>query len=291
LVLENTTGVAEVLVSVDGKPANDLNVIVAAPGGRGIPHQTGTTGPDGRETLTDLPEGLVGVVAYFPVEQQQFPQRVIVDTIIEPGKTAQIVIDYKPGTATLEGVVGLGEQTATGGYLDLSIAEGNRKEPSRVQVGSDGTYRFEGLPPGEASIKVAATFGEIWRTQLISVSIADGSHQQVDIDFGNSGTLQGVVSGMPVDAIGFAIALHGEHVIEENTPDLIRSINHFIVGRAQFEADGAYLIEGISPGRHTLLVSVAGGEDSGLAEGPRVVTAVVEVVDGETTTTDFDMSE
>jgi hypothetical protein len=63
-------------------------------------------------------------------------------------------------------------------------------------------------------------------------------------------------------------------------------------GSSPVGADGAYLIEGVSSGQHTLLVLVtktSGGPD--FFDDVKFVTAGVEAVDGETTTADFDMSE
>ncbi len=66
----------------------------------------------------------------------------------------------------------------------------------------------------------------------------------------------------------------------------------FQCGDHVVEADGSYSIEGLSPGHYTMLalITKTRGPDA-FNDGVRFATAEVDVVDGETATVDFEMSE
>jgi hypothetical protein len=291
IILENLMGAADILVTVDGKPAEGSAVIATAAGGLGASFQRGTTGPDGRATLADLPAGLLGITAFYP-GQQQYTRRITVDTSIEAGRTASVSIDFTPATASMEGVVRLGDQPAAAGFLTLQIPAGDSAESYRGNINADGTFSFEGVSAGDATLQINAAFGEASRTKTMPLTLAEGERQQLEIDMAGGGSVQGVVAGVPAAAHGLVIALRGEHAIEEVTMALFPWLEQLAEGSSPVGADGAYLIEGVSSGQHTLLVLVtktSGGPD--FFDDVKFVTAGVEAVDGETTTADFDMSE
>jgi hypothetical protein len=64
-----------------------------------------------------------------------------------------------------------------------------------------------------------------------------------------------------------------------------------VEGSAVVDAAGGYRIEDIAPGQYTLLCFVTTTAHTIRFEGARFATTVVEVVDGETRTADFDVSE
>lgn len=291
IILENSVGAAEILVTVDGKPAEGSAVLATASGGHGTSFQRGTTGPDGRATLADLPAGVLGITAIYP-GQQQYTRRITADTSIETGKTAQVSINFTPATAALEGVVRLGDQPAAAGFLTLQMPVGDSAESYRENINTDGTFSFEGVSAGDATLQINAAFGETPRTKTMPLTLAEGELQQLEINMAGGGSVQGVVAGVPAAAHGMVIALRGEQVIEEVTMALLPSLEQLAEGSSPAGADGAYLIEGVTPGQHTLLVLVtktSGGPD--FFDDVKFATAVVDVADGETTTADFDMSE
>lgn len=290
IILENLVGAAEILVTVDGKPAEGSAVFATAAGGHGTAFQRGTTGADGRATLADLPAGVLGITAIYP-GQQQYTRRITADTNIETGKTAQVSIDFTPATASLEGVVRLGDQPASAGFLTLQMPAGDSAESYRENINADGTFSFEGVSTGDAMLQINAAFGEASRTKTMPVSIAEGERQQLEIDMAGGGIIQGVVAGVPAAAHGTIIVLRGEQVIEEVTIALIASLQDLAEGSTVVAADGAYRVEGVSTGQHTLLVLVTKTRGSDAFDDVKFATAGVDVADGETTTADFDMSE
>lgn len=291
IILENLMGAAEILVTVDGKPAEGSAVLATASGGHGTSFQRGTTGPDGRATLADLPAGVLGITAIYP-GQQEYTHRITADANIETGKTAQVSINFTPLTASLEGVVRLGEQRAIGGFVVLQLPSVDRAESYREDINADGTFSFEGVAAGAATLQISATFGELPRTQTMPVDLAEGELQQLDIDMAGGGSLQGVVAGVPVASHGLVIALPGEQVAEEDvTMALLPSLGQFAAGTCVVGGGGAYFIEGLPVGQYTLLVLVIKTLGPDMFDDAKFATAVVEVADGETTTADFDMSE
>ncbi len=290
IILQNLVGAAEILVTVDGKPAEGSAVFATAAGGNGTMFQRGTTGTDGRATLADLPAGVLGITAVYP-GQQQYSRRITVDTSIETGKSASVSIDFTPATASLEGVVRLGDQPAAAGFLTLQMPAGDSAESYRENINADGTFSFKGVSAGDATLQINVAFGETRRTKTMPVSLAEGERQQLEIDMAGGGSIQGVVAGVPAATHGTVIALRGEQVIEEVTMALITSLADLAEGSSLVGEDGAYLIEGVSPDQHTLLVLVTKTRGSDAFDDARFATAVVEVADGETTTADFDMSE
>lgn len=64
-----------------------------------------------------------------------------------------------------------------------------------------------------------------------------------------------------------------------------------VEGSVVADSAGGYRLEDIAPGQYTLLCLVTTTAHTIRFEDARFATAVVDVVDGETTTADFDMSE
>ena len=175
--------------------------------------------------------------------------------------------------------------------MTLQLTSTDRAESYQENINADGTFRFEGVTAGAATLQVSATFGEFPRIQSMSLSLAEGELQQLDIDMAGGGGVQGVVAGVPTAAYGLVIALPGEQVAEDEvTMALLPSIGQFSAGTSVVGGGGAYIIDGLPAGEYTLLVLVtktSGGPD--FFNDANFVAATVEVAEGETTTADFDM--
>lgn len=177
--------------------------------------------------------------------------------------------------------------------MTFQLTSPDRADSYQEDIKADGTFRFEGVAAGNATLQVSALFGESPRIQSMPITLAEGERQQLEIDMAGGGSVQGVVVGVPTAAYGLVIALSGEQVTEDEvTMALLPSIGQFSAGTCVIGGGGAYFIDGLPAGEYTLLVLVtktSGGPD--FFNDAKFVTETVDVVDGETTTADINMSE
>jgi len=289
--LEDLTGSAEVLVTINGEPAGGAEVFASAPGGRYTIFQRATTGTDGRATLAELPTGAIGVWAPYP-GLRRYTHKIVVDTEIEKGKTADVQIEFAPATATLEGRVRLGDQIPRGYHLELGLEESGKTESfDKPALLDGGGFRFEDIVPGEGSLLVSASFGGLPRVKSIPVNVIEGESQPLDIDFGGGGAVGGTVTGIPQGTHAAIYVLRGEQVIADIAASLHPSLQAFQEGATEVEPDGSYIVEGIAPDRHTVHLQLM--KRMGLESNvdARFATSVVDVVEDETAIVDFDVSE
>lgn len=290
IVLQNSVGTVDLLVTVDGKAADGSAVFASAKGGQGATYQRGTTGADGRATLTDLPEGIIGITAVYP-GQQQYTRRIVVDVAIKPGATASASIDFAAATAAIEGQVTMGDQVPFGGRLGLSIRNGDRVESYMGEFSNQGAFTFENVVPGEATLQVHATFEGTSRTRSVPLTIAEGERQRVDVDLSGGGNIEGVVAGVPASNHATVVVAQGEHAITEISLAAFSELQQSIAGSSLVDADGAYRIEGVATGHYTLLVLVTKTRGPDAFDDARFAITALDVADGKTAAMDFDMSE
>lgn len=200
ITLERSIGEAEVWVTIGGQPAEG-SFAFAAPlyDPHGSTYQSGRTDASGRVHFPSLPSGELRIVAGIPGEDG-YRRRITVKVTIEAGKTISVPIAFVAPSAALEGLVRLGEQFPTGGGITLQMLRGEDEEVHIAAILTGGTFKIDNLAPGEATMNINPTFGEIGHSKSIPVTITEGTNPWMEIDFAGGGVIEGVIQGIPITA-------------------------------------------------------------------------------------------
>ncbi len=169
-----------------------------------------------------------------------------------------------PGETGIEGVIV--ELTWPGEDATLGTAD---DEPFTTQTASDGTYLFDGLPPGQYDVTVtgglpafvANTFDEDGDLDSNTpVTLADGG-THLNADFGYEGT-NSIGDTVWLDINGDGIQGVGESGLGGVTVQLTWAGEDGILGTAdddvfgmQTAPDGTYLFDGLPPGDYVVVVA------------------------------------
>lgn len=291
ITLERSIGEAELWVTIGGQPAEG-SFAFAAPlyDPHGSTYQNGRTDANGRVHFSSLPSGELRIVAGIPGEEG-YRRRITVNVTIEAGKTISVPIAFEAPSAALEGLVRLGEELPTGGGITLQMLRGEDEEVHIAAILTGGTFKIDNLAPGEATMNINPTFGEIGHWKSIPVTITEGTNPWMEIDFAGDGVIEGVIQGIPITAHAQVSAIRGGVEFTGASARAFEGLAGQVEGSVVADSAGGYRLEDIAPGQYTLLCFVTTTAHTIRFEDARFATAVVEVVDGETTTADFDMSE
>jgi hypothetical protein len=230
---------------------------------------------DGSYRLERVTPGIANVKAF--VTRHRGMSRT---AIVEPGKTTIVDFGFPAARSTLEGRVTVEGEPVEGAILRLSVGtEPGAYETYATSTGSSGVYRFEGLPPGEASM--AAQFGGRngpARRKSVSFHItADNvTVQDVDITAGNC-AVSGKIDVPRKDRNGAALILDGEVVLEEFTVAALESLDSLMVAHSR-EMSGTYRFDGLAPGVYTLLVVIYPDEVDSVSDSMGQALVASEVV-------------
>jgi MFS family permease len=195
---------------------------VTEPSGRQVRHTK--VGDDGQYAFTDLPSGsytlIVSAPGYTPQaaaatldhrEQQDF-------TLVGAGAISGTV---NPAAATVVLTDAAGEVVAA------------------TRSGTDGSYRFTGLPGGVLTVTAQASG---YRPAVAPIEVGSGAGADLELELSPIGGLAGIVrapDGRPLrDVTISVIATDGE-----------------IQGRGRTDDHGRYEIEGLASGEYTVVAS------------------------------------
>jgi len=241
-----TGGTIEGRLTVDGRPASG-NVAAALYG----VVRTVAVEPSGSYRLERVTPGIVDVIAFVTRHRNM-----IGTAIVEPGKTALLDFEFPAATSVLEGRVTVDGEAVSGAILTLSVhTASDAYEDYCVATESDGSYRFERLPPGPASMAAYSTQKDRPRRRTsVSFEIAseDVTIQDVDLTAGPC-----AVSGRidhPCEACHGAVCIvKGELVLERFTVSALQNLDSLMVAHS-YEIGETYRFDGLQPGTYTLLV-------------------------------------
>lgn len=247
-----------IVVTADGTPvqATLRATRIAAPAeafSRAWESEPVTTAEDGTFTFAAAPEGEL----MFDVIRVPLSRETGLMTDHEAGKLVKVVVSG--GTALLEGrVLGEGDAPIAGAGVQASVmAENGATLTSVARTSADGSWRLEGLPPGDVTSLKALAPGYVAFDQgppsapWSPLALANNEGRTVTIRLLRGGTLRGRVtdleSGAPLEGAQVHIQAFATPVGERNVPGL----------GATTDKDGSYVIEGVAEGGYTIRVSHA----------------------------------
>jgi len=255
------------------------------------------TGPDGWYAVETVPTGEVLVAVFSEKESSSTAYRLRRPAIVETGAVTVVDFDLPMATCVLEGTL-----TANGGPAPVANVavkvSGTDYETGRSQrVEPDGSYRFEGLPPGAAALRAEVEMQPArprWKTVLLELT--EGEIARRDVEFSFSCAIEGAVVGSrPAEETTNVFVLRGAF------RNLGAASGKRFIELAPFQAaqtvgifEGAFAVEHLEPGLHTVVVSATrvptdAGGPSDLAV--RWTSEVVDLRPGERAQVDLVLPE
>jgi len=263
-------------VRLGGEPAGTGKRIVAT---RWEPEwrlEKAAIAQDGTYEIAGLAPGEVQVSVDFGISDKILQsgagsRRIAKDALIAEGQTTVVDFDFGAADASLEGGVsikGLPTQFVIP-YLSITTPVGNQETLSfpPLQTGS-GTYRLEGLPAGQADLRVCATSesGEK-RTAHYSLTLEEGQAHLFDIDFTGGSTVEGNVSGLTAGEQCTLYLYSNRRVSPEELDKMLRTMNSLggnADARTIVGADGSFRVQGLDAGDYTAVAFAAGAQSASL---------------------------
>jgi len=209
-------------------------------------HRQAQTDADGRYSLAGLPDGKVNVGASLQMGGSNRSQNATVD--VKDGFVNEVNFDFRPGNATIEGVVyaepgvPVGGETWVNGTITTPTGT---TESYGTQTGSDGTYRLDGMVAGALSLRV---FSQQGGNKRISLTIADGTHTQKDILLYGGSTVRVSVSGAGTQSSVILVA--GPVSMTEFSMQHVQELYQDMVSQAGV-VNGEATMAGVEPGQYT----------------------------------------
>ncbi|NUM56638.1 MAG: carboxypeptidase regulatory-like domain-containing protein [Candidatus Hydrogenedentes bacterium] len=248
-------GTVKGVVRVDGKPASGYGVSIWAQDGG---HQNNVNvGSNGEYSFTGLPEGSVSLTVYS--NRGGTNRNVSKQAEIVADQTTTVDFDMVSGNAVLEGSVTRAGQAVSGAWVNVNIrTEGDTNEASGVQSGANGSFRFEGLPPGMANVMIHENVGgpSGQRTRSFRVELVNDETTRLDADLDSGARVNGKVTGAPQGWMTSVMLVTGavEIPADANLQEMYQGLTDRMAGGAQAQADGSFTIEGAQPGEYTAIV-------------------------------------
>lgn len=233
----------QVVSAADGSGLRGVQVYLV-PDGQAGAVAVATTASDGGFTLADVPAGPAWLKAYDP-NRSVYVGQVHVDLLADAVTTVQILAQA-PATASIQGTV---FHMASGSRVPVEGVYVVAAGPGRYAVtDASGAFRLDELPLG--SVHLTATDPATGDTASASLDLtAPGQVLTVELDLSSSeGSIQGVVvdrDGAPVYGASVAVGRFGGGL------------------EATTDGSGAFLIQGVAPGTHEVLVASSDGSRFG----------------------------
>jgi hypothetical protein len=197
--------------------------------------------------------------------------------------------DFPATSASMAGVVTVQGKPAVNGHIQATIATGSGDESAYAEVQSDGTYRFDALPPGVATLQGNASDGSRDGRISLTVTIPRSGLLQQDIVTTLPARIHGTVTGANGGYNGVA-ALRGEISVPAIiTPQLYAQYQEIDEMSRSIGSDGAYSLDGIAPGVYTVVAYCAPSQSADALPQLRHASTVVTVSEGADVTLDFSL--
>jgi protocatechuate 3,4-dioxygenase beta subunit len=273
----------------DGKPlegvAVELQVRTRDQAMMGGVTERTTSGADGSFALGGLPAGELRLSAQHP----QHGIGAITGETLAAGEQKTLALRLAPG-GSIAGTVKLDDGQPAAGARVEAMAMGGGGRWNDV-TGADGAYKLTGVSAGKITVVAApGARGVTWSSQdrpdQKTVALGEGQHQTgVDLVVAGSRSISGVVlgpDGKPVSGAEVSAGLERQG----------RAFRGGMNGRAFSGPDGAFTLERLGAGPHTVWAVQAGFADAearqveGGATGVKLQLAPEATISGVVTTSE-----
>lgn len=228
IVVQTPTG-----LNTTGRPVANARIEYMGDNSTGV--QSTTTDSNGR---FELPSGTSGIVT----ASKSGLTTISVGYIDSPNSTmpsSELRIEL-PRPATLSGrLYDMATRRNAGAGMLAVVVDHEVNPRSAADFVTNGQYKFDGLPPGSATLVAHA---EGFAPNTKTVTLTAGGSKTADIGL----LLDGTVSGTVVDASGNAVAEAYVHVAYDGF-DGDALLLSFVGGHRVSDSDGQFFVNGIVP--------------------------------------------
>ncbi|MBI5095991.1 MAG: carboxypeptidase regulatory-like domain-containing protein [Candidatus Hydrogenedentes bacterium] len=244
--------------------------------------------PDGTYEFQNVLPGDVTVVAGFSINNTSSRQLQRAVTVTA-GQNVVVDFNFPPYSTALSGIVTVQGKPAVSGFIQATVTTSSGDESSHAQIQSDGSYRFDALPQGTATLTGSASDGERQGRINIEVVIPSGGAVRQDIVTTLPARIHGTVTGATGGYSGVAV-LQGEVAIPATvTPELYAHYQEIDVASMTLAPDGAYNLDGVPPGVYTVVAYSAPSQSAEALPQLRHASSVVNLTEGADIVLDFSL--
>jgi hypothetical protein len=265
-------GVAE--IGVNGYMQRDLDDRNQPPGVRSV------TNAEGHFTIRGVPVGLGSLSVSIGELGNRRNRSMPYET--ENGMTTEVNIDFPPANSAIEGYLYISENQPGAGNVHVTIRENGTNVESRSrEVGEDGYYLIDGVPPGTLTLQASLRSSRRFSTS--THELGANETLQVDVDL-YGGTLvkvrvQNIPEGLTATAaiVPDTHSYHGWKTIQELQTLLKDAV------AANELSDGTVEFPGIEQGTYTVVVVAHEPEQTQPDTEVEVISGALQVPDQEST--------
>lgn len=268
------------LASIDGVPVPEASIVVVTP-----LKYIDMSDKQGRFAMNGLPSGDVMVAWDADLERGNIStcKRVT----LTKGRTESVVLDVPSGTSVVEGEVSInGDSAGAVAFVRLVVDTGSGYVAYFQRTESDGRYRFEPVPAGQAFLQAGAT--DMWNHSLQSgrdFSVAGSGTVQMDLALNTSSVVRGTLSSVAAGECGLVSVAPGNVEPRQwQSQAALPELRRYVVAKTEFGQDGRFTIHGLEPGQYTLIAEVENTALESMAgrfDTQRFAFATIQVGGGE----------
>jgi hypothetical protein len=197
---------------------------------------------------------------------------------VEPGRTTVVNLDLPAIQSVIQGVVLVEGKPPEEANIQANVVSDFGPYYVGVSAEPDGTYRVERLPAGSVTLTASVTTpqGNLWR----SIDLTLGESQVLQNDFllssacVVSGTVTGLFGGENAEVA--ALTEFPNDASALTFEDLLKMRDN--VAREQpVEPDGTFRLDGLEPGRYTIVALAVTGEPGEMQRMPQIRTTRMQV--------------
>jgi hypothetical protein len=123
----------------------------------------------------------------------------------------------------------------------------------------------------------------------MEAEVKPGEELSVSVDFSGTARVTGQVLGLSATDHGAVRLLEGDVQVPDFSLETRAAMEGLTRGVVSVTAEGTYDLEGLEPGTYTLVANVSPKGDSDNKENTRIATMLIQLAEGATAVTDFDL--
>ena len=203
--------------------------------------------------------------------------------VVAEDSVTTVDFDLPEQTGGVEGQITFSEDPAPDCYVTVSTSSETLSSSGFVQVGADGRYSVNNLPPGPATVSAYTRGGSDHRSERAEVEIVGGKVIKQDLHFSKPTVVAGVVHGLQPGEQGVVGILPGEVEIEVSEKKIQEYLG-MLAGQTQVRSDGTFRVSSLEGGVYTVVaVAVNPNESSDIQAlmNARMSIQVVEIEEGQ----------
>jgi RNA polymerase sigma factor (sigma-70 family) len=281
------------VVRLGSEPLSNNMTFATPVGGNGMLSAVEYTDESGRFLLTGLESGEVSVVANFKSPPEGQFRRLVVPATVVAGQITEVTLTFGTEFGSIRGSVMRSGAAGGDGFVQVDTRVGADVEEIRGNL-TDGAFYLERVPAGPVSLRVRLHLetqdsGDRQIVKSMEAEVKPGEELSVSVDFSGTARVTGQVLGLSATDHGAVRLLEGDVQVPDFSLETRAAMEGLTRGVVSVTAEGTYDLEGLEPGTYTLVANVSPKGDSDNKENTRIATMLIQLAEGATAVTDFDL--